>query len=219
MFHYSMIDTSCGNLGQVPYNNCKVASSHWIRFTETTYSKLCQQKYKHRNFMEDPSTKRLKSSGQVAFRHLECGYGILSESIYMALVKLSVADTCHTKHLPESDLQEHATKFASTSWNESNLFGFTKMCRYGSHGEASPALWIFLLEVDVIRKSSPSWFIFSQLMRTRTFFSLEKTDSQCCLWCWNACMESVRLQNHDFSDCALSQMSRDQHRYQESSPF
>lgn len=79
----SMIDTSCGNLGQVPCNNCKVASSHWIRFTETTYPKLCQQKYKHRNFIGRPFPQSDETfQDKWLSDTIECGY-VISIRIYL----------------------------------------------------------------------------------------------------------------------------------------
>ena len=97
-------------------------------------------KIRHWNFMVVSSPKRLNISGQVAFRHPEYLWdlhGLINLS-FMGFLPMCCR-FLFTKHFHVLQ-QEHATKFASTSWNESNLSGFPKMCRYGSRGQAKPVL-------------------------------------------------------------------------------
>lgn len=69
---------------------CRVTISKLRAHIESVLLRRLILSYVNKNIktgisLGDPSPKRLKISGQVAFRHLECGYGILSESIYMGL--------------------------------------------------------------------------------------------------------------------------------------
>ena len=132
---YFKIDTFGGNLGQVSCNNCKVASSHWIRFIEKTYPKLCQQK------SDTGISWWFLPQSDSTFQGFQAPRVLMGSTWPYKLVQsfmVFLPMCCRflfTKHLHVLQ-QEHATKFASTSWNESNLSGFPKMCRYGSRGQA-----------------------------------------------------------------------------------
>ena len=206
------------NLGQVPCKNCKVASSHWIRFTETTYPKLCQQKYKNFNFMEDPSTKRLKHFRTSGFQtpSVWLWYSIRIY-IYMALVKLSspidvfvffpmflesipartrIGLSRNMAHMPPSSPQRLGMN--PISLDSPRCVDMAPMLRRKSGALESKCFfcrktlgcWIdtildFLLKDDIWQEL-PLVIYFPSWCGLGLFFHEKITDSQCCLWCWNA---------------------------------